>query len=306
LLAANEMTTSTVVVRTRGHRGTGGFAPALSASSSDWEMWLRLALRGDVAYLARPIARYRQHPGSISRAAVAGGQRLLAELRAVNLILRGERARIGQIERASRIAYGALAARALLHAGDAYTRGEPIAAIAAIRLSERLSVTEQARPLALAAIRGDDGECMRLTRAALASLSQTLDGTRFGARIRSISAGDPSWEAQLLRAGAAVSAATPPGSVIAAVAKWDPTLLQASSRAGCNFPDRALMPDGYPRDGADAVAHLRALRARDGITHLVVPAVSSWWLEHYPELAGLLGEPLRRDADCTIFTVPGA
>jgi hypothetical protein len=82
-------------------------------------------------------------------------------------------------------------------------------------------------------------------------------------------------------------------------------VIDCSGRAGCNYPDRALLPDGYPRDGTAAVAHLEALRVACGVTHVVVPAVSDWWLEHYPELAARLGRPLWQDADCRIFAVEG-
>ena len=91
--------------------------------------------------------------------------------------------------------------------------------------------------------------------------------------------------------------------MLATIAKWDPTVLDASGRQGCNYPDRRLLPDGYPRDGAEAVAHLEELRVAYGVTHLVVPAVNAWWLDHYGELAVRLGAPLWRDSDCTIFTV---
>jgi hypothetical protein len=92
----------------------------------------------------------------------------------------------------------------------------------------------------------------------------------------------------------------PADACVGAVTKWDPTLLALSGRRGRNFPDRAALPDGYPRDGASAVAHLDAPR-RDGLSHLAFTSASLWWLTHYPELAGRLGEPLHRDADLAVF-----
>ena len=56
LLASNEITTSTVVVRRAVHDRAGAFGQSPRASSSDWAMWLRLALRADVAYTAAPVA----------------------------------------------------------------------------------------------------------------------------------------------------------------------------------------------------------------------------------------------------------
>ncbi|HEV2775219.1 MAG TPA: glycosyltransferase [Solirubrobacteraceae bacterium] len=310
LVATNEMTTSTVVVRRSAHDAAGPFATTIGASSTDWEMWLRIALRGAVAYSAERVADYRQHARTISRATAAGGERLRCNVRVVRLVLREERLRIPHHGRARATAEAGLAAQALLHAGDAYTRGDPAAALDTIALADRFTATASTRAtldrLCAATARGDDAACLRETRAALAALADALDGTRFGARLRRESAPDEGWDAQLARAGAAVARATPADAVIAAIAKWDPAILDRCGRDGVNFPDRALLPDGYPRDGATAVAHLEALRARRGVTHVVVPQVSGWWLEHYPELARRLGTPLWRDTDCAIFDVGAA
>ena len=46
--------------------GRARSAASIGPSSSDWDMWLRIALRCDVAYLAHPVARYRQHRSTIS------------------------------------------------------------------------------------------------------------------------------------------------------------------------------------------------------------------------------------------------
>ena len=62
--------------------------------------------------------------------------------------------------------------------------------------------------------------------------------------------------------------------------KWDPTLLHLSGRRGRPVPRSAPLPDGYPRDVAAAVAHLERLRG-EGLSHLVVPSASLWWLDHY-------------------------
>ena len=51
------ITTSTVVVRRSAQQAAGPFAASIGASSTDWDMWLRIALRGDVAYLAAPAGR---------------------------------------------------------------------------------------------------------------------------------------------------------------------------------------------------------------------------------------------------------
>lgn len=303
LISANEMATSTVMARRCALRDAGPFATDIGASSSDWDMWLRLALRGAVAYCAQPAARYRQHPRSISRATTAGGERLRCNVRVVERVLQAEQARIPDPARARAVADAALAGQALLHAGESHTAGRAVAALASVALAGQLAPSVAIHDLLGATERGDDAACLRLTQAAFAQLADLLEGTRFGAKLRRAAARDQAWDAQLARAGAAAARATPPGAVLAVIAKWDPALLDRSGRAGCNFPDRRLLPDGYPRDGAAAVAHLEALRAVRGVTHVVVPAVSDWWLDHYRELALALGAPLLRNEDVAIFAL---
>jgi Glycosyl transferase family 2 len=295
LAAANELATSTVLVRRSVHCKTGRFAPL--KSSSDWDMWLRLARMGSVAYVACDIAGYRQHGRSISRTTASGGVRLRCNAAIVKRLQRQVGGRPASLARAG------LAAQAVLHAGDAYTRGKVEEADTALTLAAQLAPGEAIESLRREIRGGDATTCMVLTRAALGTLAEALAGTRYGARIAAAAAGDPSWDTQLARAGEAAARATPPDAVLAAIAKWDPQLIDRSERRGCNFPDRRLLPDGYPRDGESAVAHLDALRADRGVTHLVVPVVSRWWLEHYPELAQRLGAPLWSDADVEIFAV---
>ena len=95
----------------------------------------------------------------------------------------------------------------------------------------------------------------------------------------------------------------PPEAGVAVVDKWDPTLLHLSRRRGWHFPDRRLLPDGYPREGAAAVRHLEELRRR-GAEYLLLPRSGWWWLEHYPELGRHLestGQPIWRDERCLIY-----
>jgi hypothetical protein len=293
LIASNEITTSTVVHR----RGGEALDASIGRSSTDWHLWLRLALRGAVAYTARPVARYRRHAATISHATTASGERLRCDGRAVARALREP----GRPAAAPAIATAALAAKALLHAGDAYTRGDRAAAVASIAHARRLGAG--AAGLEAATRAGDDAACSRLTKRELARLAARLEGTRYGARLERIAAADPAWDAELAHAGRFAARATPAGAVLAAVAKWDPALLAASGRAGCNFPDRALFGDGYPRDGAAAVAHLDALRRARGVTHVVVPSVSAWWLERYPALARRLGAAVASDGRCAVFAL---
>ena len=100
LLASNEITTSTVVARRASHLLAGAFGAAPRASSSDWALWLRLALRGDVAYTAAPVARYRQHAATISRGTSASGERLRCDVAVVRDLLLREHARLPDPRRA--------------------------------------------------------------------------------------------------------------------------------------------------------------------------------------------------------------
>jgi GT2 family glycosyltransferase len=330
LLLSNELTTSTVVARRSALVAAGGFV-AVGPSSSDWDMWLRLALRGAVAYRATPVARYRQHAASISHATSASGARLRCDARVVRRVLRIEHAQIASLRPCAltrgrevqwsvvlrtldRRARTALAAKALLHAGDLQTRGERRAALRALALVARMRPDLALPPraggraaglaaLALAIARGDDYGAHALSTTLLDRLAGTLVGSRYGASLAARAATDPDWNATLARIAGAVRAVTPPDAVLGTVTKWDPTLLRLSGRRGRNFPDRATLPDGYPADDATALAHLEDQRA-DGVSHLVFPHTSLWWLDHYAGLAQRLraaGPPVHADDDCVVF-----
>jgi hypothetical protein len=292
LLAANEIATSTVVMRRTAY--VAGLTPR--ASSSDWALWLRAAQRGDVAYSATPLARYRQHDDTISRRTAGAGERLRCDIGVASELLARERL-------PARIARAGLAARALAHAGDLLTRGERAASLRAVALAGGLDPVALGpllpRLLACTA-RGDLSGCLRADRLVRARLARRLAGTRAGERLRAGAVPDPVWQATLARAAATLRRVVPAEACVGAVTKWDPTLLELSGRRGRNFPDRRALPDGYPRDGAIVVAHLDAQR-RAGLSHLAFTSASLWWLEHYPELAGRLGEPLHRDADLAVF-----
>jgi glycosyltransferase involved in cell wall biosynthesis len=301
LIASNEITTSTVVARRSCHeRFRSG------SSSSDWEMWLRAALRGDVAYTAAPAARYRQHAATISRAASSSGERLRCDLRVARRILREERARISDRSGAVRTARAALAAKALLHAGDAFTGGRRAEALRSVALAGRLAPRTAADlipKLLLATARGDDYASYRCTKTLLGRLADRLEGTRYGGRLRRAAANDPAWDAKLARISETLRTVVPPDALVGSVTKWDPTLLRLCHRRGRQFPDRRALPDGYPRESATAIDHLERLR-REGLSHLVFPSASFWWLEHYAGFARHLGERyalLWRDDDCVVY-----
>lgn len=305
LITSNVITTSTVVVRRSAHRLSGGFSTRIGPSSSDWHMWLRIALRADIAYLAAPAAHYRQHGGTISRA-TADGARLRCDRRVVDSVLRSGRSSIPQPLEARAAAHASLAAKALVHAGDRHTAGHRRQALAAVLLAGGLApgaVGRQLPRLLVAIARGDDYGCYRSTKEALADLGDLVGDTPYGKRLRRSAATDPVYEASLERAAGHLRAATTRDACVATVTKWDPTLLWLAGRRGLQFPDRRLLAEGYPRDDEAAVEHLELTRAA-GATHLVFTWATAWWLDHYPEFGAHLADRyrlLRRDADCVIY-----
>lgn len=302
LILHNELTTSTVVVRRSAQERAGPFV-AVGPSSSDWDMWLRLALRGDVAYTAAPVARYRQHGASISSASVASGARLRSDVRVVRRVLRAERARLPDRVATARRANAALSAKALLHAGDLQTRGGRAGALRALALAGWLgpgASSDLLPRLMMATARSDSYACHRLTKTLLARLAARLEGSRFGAQLARTAEADPEWSDTLDRIARTVRAVVPAGAQLGTVTKWDPTLLHLSGRRGRQFPDRRQLPDGYPADSATAVDHLERLRA-EGLSHLVFTRASFWWLDHYRGLAARLEQPAHADDDCAIY-----
>lgn len=159
--------------------------------------------------------------------------------------------------------------------------------------------------LLAATLRGDAAGTQAESTALLAHLAERLDGTRYGSRLAALSHEDPEWSAMLRRAAQRVGAVTPADAHVAVVAKWDPTILRLSGRRGRNFPDRRLLPGGYPATSDEAIAHLDAL-GREGVSHLAIPAGAMWWLEHYEGFARHLAErhaPVWRGDDCHVYAL---
>jgi glycosyltransferase involved in cell wall biosynthesis len=306
LLQSNTITTSTVVARRSAHDEAGPFCEAVGRTSSDWDMWLRIALRTDVAYTTNVVASYRQHAGSISRPALAAGERLRCDMAVTRHVLRHERRRIPDPREAERLARNSLAAKAIARAGDLQTAGRRWHATGTVFLTLRLAPRAagvDGFKLLVAVLRGDDYGSYRATRRINRKLGEQLGNGRLGESLRAQAAVDPVYERTVIHAARQVRRLTARDARVATVTKWDPTLLRLSRRRGVQFPDRRQMPDGYPRSGAEVVAHLELLRRR-GVTHLVFLQSTLWWLEHYPAFA----EHLRRrchllhsDPDCAVW-----
>ena len=114
---------------------------------------------------------------------------------------------------------------------------------------------------------------------------------------------------QVEQVRAAVREAVPTGASVLVVSRGDRALVELEDRHGRHFPQDAA--GGYlghhPRDSADAVARLEALRA-GGAEYLVLPAASSWWLDHYTGFAEhLRGRyPATELRACSIFELGSA
>ena len=65
LLLASYLPTSAIMVRKQCFEEVGGFWPGVS-SAEDWHMWIRVATRYPIAYMARPLAKRPIHLGNIS------------------------------------------------------------------------------------------------------------------------------------------------------------------------------------------------------------------------------------------------
>lgn len=64
--AGNFIPSPTPLVRRTTLEQVGGFDATLR-SSEDWDLWVRLAARGELAYVDEPLARYRLHGAQASR-----------------------------------------------------------------------------------------------------------------------------------------------------------------------------------------------------------------------------------------------
>ena len=121
-----------------------------------------------------------------------------------------------------------------------------------------------------------------------------------------VAQGSPDYFGLVDQVTSMVTAVVPPSKTVLMVSKGDENLLRLGSRTGWHFPrtDDGRYAGHYPADSEDAVRQLESLRAR-GASHVVFPATSLWWLDHYPELGRHLENRytcLVRDEDtCAIY-----
>ncbi len=97
----------------------------------------------------------------------------------------------------------------------------------------------------------------------------------------------------------------PSGATVLVAGKGDEALLRLDGRTGWHFP---MAEDGryagfHPAGDTAAIAQLEALRAR-GADHLLLPATTLWWLDHYQGLRRHLEDrytALLTDEHCAIY-----
>jgi glycosyltransferase involved in cell wall biosynthesis len=66
LLECNFITNTSVMIRRELFESLGGFYTGLNGTE-DWDLWIRVAERHQIGFIAEPLVRYRFHEASISR-----------------------------------------------------------------------------------------------------------------------------------------------------------------------------------------------------------------------------------------------
>ncbi|MFM9059144.1 MAG: hypothetical protein ACKOSQ_08480 [Planctomycetaceae bacterium] len=180
-------------------------------------------------------------------------------------------------------------------------------------LSERLAACERRQDETLAAVaaamealqaRDDD------TQAAIHDLQAAVEPLRMAATGTASSeeiARQVDYLDLVARVRRAVRDHVPRSARVLVVGRGDEELVRLFGRTAAQFPQDAAgdFAGEYPADGPAAVAALERLAAA-GWDHLVIPATSAWWLDHYRELRVHLHREwlaVHHAPDtCTIFT----
>lgn len=147
-LAENCVLQPTTVMRTRVIKEAGYFRPELP-HTVDMELWLRLALYGDVGYIGGTRqAFYRVHPGSMHRSRFATELADLSQVAAAfEALFRHYKDRIPNLSEIEESTRRMLARRALDAACRMYDRGRPTLEEVAGLIELALKTYERAREL---------------------------------------------------------------------------------------------------------------------------------------------------------------
>lgn len=303
----NYITAPTVLVRRSCHDRAGRYAADIGRSSTDWDMWVRIALHADIAYNATSLAQYRQHDNSISATTSRSGQRLKCDIAVVKGLFSRERAAIPDADALERRAMAALTAKTIIFSGEMFTLGQKTAAFKALlqglSVNPSFFISSHGLSLMVAIITGNEYANFIQSKKLLGELSVHLAGTKYGDRIRKHAVVDAEWERTFRETGETVARIVPRDAKVAVVDKCDPTLLHFSQRKGWHFPDQKSLPGGYPRDSEIAIDHLESLRRR-GAKYLVFPKTAFWWLDHYRGFQLHLDSCYRhvwKDGNCIIY-----
>jgi hypothetical protein len=146
----------------------------------------------------------------------------------------------------------------------------------------RWTPSDEARALSRRLVKGQQWPRLSAWRArnALAAMSQNTDSATGPTR----PSGDRREATGALQQ--LVVSAVPAGTSAIVISRGDPARVALPGRTGWHFPqtDGGVYAGHHPATGADAIAHLEALRGR-GAAYLVIPADEAWWLEHYTDFA---------------------
>jgi GT2 family glycosyltransferase len=136
-----------MAVRRATYETIGGFDSRLLSCGEDWEMWVRIATAGPVAYHPELLAVYRDSTGSLTKRALRSGQNI-RDVRRATAIIRGY---LPPALAATAVPAAAQswADWAMTLAEQLLARGEPMAALAQVR--EGLKCSRSRRTIAAGA-----------------------------------------------------------------------------------------------------------------------------------------------------------
>jgi hypothetical protein len=99
----------------------------------------------------------------------------------------------------------------------------------------------------------------------------------------------------------------PAGAKVAVVSRGDARLLEFDNAQGCHFPQlNGVYAGHYPLTSDQAIEHLQLLKS-NGVSYLLFPRTSLWWLDYYEGLREHLGnqadELVSEPGTCRLFAL---